>query len=88
MPDILIRGIDDGTAERIKTVARERRWSINDVILHLLHHGLGIRHGEPLPAPRIAHLAGTWDAEETRAFKEAMESFERVPEGRFAHFDR
>ncbi|MDN5924505.1 MAG: hypothetical protein L0H70_05845 [Xanthomonadales bacterium] len=89
MPDILIRNIDEVMAERIKAVARERHWSINDVILHVLSHGLGLKHGDPLwiKEADIAHLGGTWDPEEARAFKEAMSALEEVPEGSFAHFD-
>lgn len=89
MPDILVRHIDDELAKRIKSVARDRHWSINDVVLHLLSHGLGLTHGDPLwiKESDIAHLGGTWDAEEARAFKEAMSAMEEVPDGSFADFD-
>lgn len=89
MPDILVRHIDDELAERIKAVARERHWSINDVVLHVLNHGLGLTHGDPLwiKDADIAHLTGTWGPEEARAFKEAMSAMEDVPDGSFAHFD-
>ena len=89
MPDILIKHIDNELAERIKTLSRERNWSINDVILHLLRHGVGMEHGE-LPfiqSADIAHLGGTWDAGESQAFKDAMSALDNAPEGFFAHLD-
>lgn len=82
MPDFLLRGIDNGLAERIKNIARERSWSINDVILSLVRRGLG--EGDEFevePAARdIAHLGGTWAPQESDAFREALAAFERLPE--------
>ena len=77
VPDIVVRHIDDATAERIKSLARERRWSINEVILHALRYGLGMSPGDTfndmLVVPGdIARLAGTWDASEQAAFDEAL----------------
>jgi len=79
VPDILVRDIDEPMAERIKAIARERQWTINDTILHLLRHALGfdpedIFHRE---MHDIAVLAGTWDSVETAAFRSAVEAFER-----------
>ena len=80
MPDILVRNIDDAIAERIKTLARERNWSINEVVVHLLRHSLGMG-GDDL-AHREVHdvavLAGTWDPKESAAFRTALEAFDKV----------
>lgn len=81
MADILLRDIDPEMAERIKALARQRGWPIQDVILHLLKQGLGMV--EPLPAPvpgDIARLAGAWEDDESRAFREAMQAFEKLPD--------
>ena len=78
MPDILVRNIDEQLAERIKAIAREKQWSINDVILQLLKEGLGFA-GEDIfrrEMHDIAVLAGTWDPKETAAFRSAVEAFE------------
>lgn len=85
MPDIVIRHIDDAMADRIKAVARERKWTINEVVLHVLRHGLGLEHGDPvwLQSNDIAHLAGTWGNEEAKAFNDAMKAFEDTPNGTF-----
>ena len=74
MPDILVRNIEEVIAERIKAIAREREWSINDVIVHLLRQGLG-RGRRRYLSPRnddIAVIGGTWDSRETKAFRSAV----------------
>ena len=83
MPDFLLRGIDNAIAERVKTIARERNWSINDVILHLLKQALGMSEEDISVAHAhqdIATLAGTWDPAESAAFRAALEAFESLPE--------
>ncbi|WP_250339414.1 MULTISPECIES: hypothetical protein [Luteibacter] len=72
-----MRHIDEQMAERIKTLARERRWSINEVILHALRYGLGLSPGDVfnellLEPGDIARLTGAWDAEEQAAFQDAL----------------
>ena len=80
VPDILVRNIDDALAERIKTIARERGWSINEVIVHVLRHSLGFG-GEDVARREIhdvAELRGTWNPGESAAFRKALEAFEKV----------
>ena len=82
MPDILVRNIDDAMAERIKAIARERNWSINEVIVYILKHSLGLG-GEDIvrrdpDMHDVAVLAGTWDPREAAAFRTALEAFEKV----------
>lgn len=86
MPDILVRNIDEALAERIMALARERKWSINDVILHALRHGLGLGSDELSlrEVNDIARLAGTWDHDEAAAFREAMQALEQIPESTLA----
>ena len=82
MPDILVRNIDDATAERIKAIARERNWSINEVIVYILRHSLGFGGEDIVHRERDMHdvavLAGTWDPREAAAFRTALEAFEKV----------
>lgn len=85
MPDIVIRHIDEQMADRIKTLARERRWSINDVILHALRHGLGLAPVNLFPdhlldSGELSPFAGHWDAEEKAAFQEALQALARPVE--------
>ncbi len=81
MADFLLRDIDDKVAERIKELARQRGWPLNDVILHLVKQALGLAEPDPAPVPGdIARLTGAWDDAEARAFKEAMSAFTGLPD--------
>jgi hypothetical protein len=80
MPDFLIRDIDAEVAERIKRIARDRGWPINDVILRLLKEALGMLEPEPPLPGDIARLAGTYQDEEARVLEEAMKAFQRLPD--------
>jgi hypothetical protein len=80
MTDILIRDVDDAIAERVRQIAVERNWPVNQVIVNALRFALGLG-GEDLSRrdrQDIAHLRGTWNAGETAAFREALNAFERV----------
>ena len=80
MPDFLIRDIDAEVAERIKRIARDRGWPINDVILRLLKEALGMAEPEPPLPGDIARLSGTYQDDETRVLEEAMKAFQRLPD--------
>jgi hypothetical protein len=81
MADFLLRDIDERVAERIKEMARQRGWPLNDVNLHLVKQALGLSEPEPPPVPGdIARLLGSWDDAETRAFNEAMSAFNGLPD--------
>ena len=80
MPDIVIRGIDNDMAERIKEIARLNNMPINDVILRLLKEALGMSQPEPPLPGDIARLAGAWEDDESRIFHEAMNAFKRLPD--------
>jgi hypothetical protein len=78
--DILVRNIDEAIADRIKSIARERNWSINEVIVYVLRHSLGLG-GEDIVRRElqdVALLGGTWGPGETDAFRTALEAFERI----------
>jgi hypothetical protein len=80
VPDILVRNIDEVMADRIKAIAREREWSINDVILHALRQSLGLGDDDIFRREMhdIAVIGGTWDSRETKAFRSAVEAFEQL----------
>jgi hypothetical protein len=78
----MLRGIDGELAERIKTIARDRKWALNDVILHLLRQALGLTEEDISSRGMrgdIATLGGTWAADEAAAFREALAAFEVLP---------
>nr|WP_233171671.1 hypothetical protein [Dyella sp. ASV21] len=71
-------------AERIKALAKERQWSINDVVLHALRHGLGMAStnlfAETMLDPgELTTLGGQWDAKEKAVFQEAVQALSRTP---------
>ena len=80
----MLRGISDATASHVKALARDRNWSLNDVLLELIERGLRVNEGHAdevvTPTHRdIAMLGGTWDADEAAAFRAAMQAFENIP---------
>ena len=78
MPDILVKDIDPAVADRIKRIARERGWPINDVVLALLRQALGLEQPEPPLPGDIARLTGTWEDAESKALAEAIEALKRL----------
>lgn len=88
MPDFVLRGIEPDIAERIKGIARERSWAINDVILHLIKQSLNIEVSEEarqlsITAVPLRELTGrgyqNLANEEDAAMRAAIEAFERLP---------
>jgi hypothetical protein len=81
LADFLLRDIDERVAERIKEMARQRGWPLNDVILHLIKQALGLAEPDPPPVPGdIARLMGAWDDSEAKAFEAAMSAFTGLPD--------
>ncbi|MGH8028847.1 MAG: hypothetical protein ACREO3_02830 [Arenimonas sp.] len=81
MADFLLRDIDERVAERIKEMARQKGWPLNDVILHLVKQALGLAEPDPAPVPGdIARLAGAWGDDEAKAFEAAMSAFTGLPD--------
>jgi hypothetical protein len=81
MADFLVRDIDERVAARLKELARQKGWPLNDVILHLLKQALGLVEPEPPPVPGdIARLRGTWNETEARVFREAMDAIHSLPD--------
>jgi hypothetical protein len=81
MADFLLRDIDERVAERIKEMARQKGWPLNDVILNLLKQALGLAEPEAPPVPGdIARLAGAWGDDEAKAFEAAMQAFSGLPD--------
>jgi hypothetical protein len=81
MADFLLRDIDERVADRIKEMARQKGWPLNDVILHLLKVALGLAEPEAPAVPGdIARLAGAWGDDESKAFEAAMKAFTGLPD--------
>lgn len=77
MTDVTLQYVDNVLIERIRSLARERQWSINDVLLHALRDGLGISAAQQFSeslrdpdAPGV--LDGHWEDAEKGAFQAAL----------------
>lgn len=84
VPDIVIRGIDNDMAERIKEIARLNNMPINDVLLKLLRQALKLDVETLIvanPKQDIARLAGAWGKDETDALRAAIAAIEKLPGG-------
>lgn len=83
MPDVMLRYVDGTTIERIRSLARERGLSINEIMLDALRHGLDISSAEDLSesapdAKTLAALPGHWDEGERVVFEEALQALVRT----------
>ena len=84
MTDVILQHVDSLLLERIKALAKERRCSINDVLLQALRNGLGIsaaqQFSETLRDPEaLTILGGHWDDAETGVFQEALCALAQAP---------
>ncbi len=83
MADILLRNLSPEITERVKSLARQRRCSIEDVIVQLLRNGLGLEPPQqPVPGD-LAHLTGTFQDDEAKALTEAIAALECLPDDTF-----
>jgi hypothetical protein len=77
VPDMILQHVDNLLAERVRAMARDRQWSINEVLLHALRNGLGMsaaqQFSESLRDPQALIQPGDhWEAAEQGAFQEAL----------------
>ena len=80
MPDLVIHNVDNAMSERIRQIAAERNWSLDEVLVHALRYALGLS-GESLVLRErrdIARLRGTWNSDETAMFDAALTAFEHI----------
>lgn len=81
MADFLLRDIDERMADRLKEIAREKGWTLNEVMLHLLKQSLGMVQPDPPPMPaEAARFNQHWDDDEARAMAEAIKAFSGLPD--------
>ena len=77
MADFLLRDIDERIAERIKEMARQKGWPLNDVMLLLLKQALGIIEPEPAPEPDVPQCS-PWQVRKgfnARGMRAAVEQY-------------
>ena len=81
MADFLLRDIDERMADRLKEIAREKGWTLNEVLLHLIKQSLGMAQPDPPAVPTEAvRFDQHWDDDEARALAEAIKAFSGLPD--------
>lgn len=83
MAELNIKNIDQATFERMRAVANERGWSINELAVRALRYAVGLTSEHVFSQDRqdIATMRGVWNQDENQAFREAMEAFCKVESG-------
>ena len=83
MRSLTIRNVPARLAEALDRERRRRDASLNSTVLDLLSRSLGVTDAEPR-RNGLAELAGTWTAEDLRAFDAAIAPLEAVDEEMWA----
>lgn len=83
MPDLLIQHVDSLLVERIRSLAKERQCSVNDILLQALRSGLGVSGSQEFTeslrdAEAMTVLSGNWDRDERVAFQEALQALSQT----------
>jgi hypothetical protein len=74
---MILQHVDSLLAERVRALARDRQWSVNDVLLYALRNGLGLSAAQQFSETRrdpaaLIHADDHWEAAEQGAFQEAL----------------
>jgi hypothetical protein len=82
MANISIRGVEESTIQHLKETARQKGVSVNKLVADLLNAEAGVSRGmgRPVVYRDLDSLAGTWSAEEAKAFEETIFAFEGIDE--------
>lgn len=83
MKTLTIRNVPRRLADALDRERRRRDASLNSTVLDLLSRSLAVTAGEPR-RNGLAELAGTWSAEELRAFDAAIAPLETVDDDMWA----
>jgi plasmid stability protein len=76
---LTVRNVPEDVARALRTEKRRRGKSLNQTVIDLLRHALGL--GWDLPGGNgLEKLAGTWSQEEFERFERATAVFEQIDE--------
>ena len=83
MPQLHIKYIDEMTYERMRVIADERGWSVDELAVRAIRYAIGLssEHVTGQDRQDIATMRGVWNQSENLAFHEAMEAFRQVDSG-------
>jgi hypothetical protein len=89
MTDMILHHVDSLLTERIRSLAKERQCSVNEVMLRALRNGLGMSVAQEFSessrdSESLADLDGDWEAAEQRIFREAISALAQARATQFA----
>ncbi len=79
MRHLTIRNIPPEVAEALEREKHRSQASLNQTVVELLRQALGVNHNGT-KRNGLAHLAGTWTAEEHASFEAAVAVTEQIDE--------
>ncbi len=82
MSEILLQQVDDALLARLRTVARQRECSLDELIVATLRQAFAIPAHPWAPESEndaIGLVATHWDAEEAALLREAAQAFDEIP---------
>ena len=83
MNQITVRGFDDELADRIRSLAKLDRTSLNQAALKLLRKGAGLAgpgNGPDTVGSSLDHLIGSWSYDAAAELDAALEELEVIDE--------
>lgn len=83
MQQLTVRGFEPELAERIRTLARQERISLNQAVLRLLRRGAGLdadQVGGDTVGTSLDHFVGSWTSRQADEMDRALADFESIDE--------
>ena len=81
MNQLTLRGLDEALETKLKTLARERRISLNKAALLLMREGAGLTEPNAnIVGDSLDPIIGSWTEEDEQAFLETQAIFQTIDE--------
>lgn len=89
MTEMILHHVDSLLIERIRSMAKVRQCSVNEVMLSALRKGLGMAVAQEFSESSrdpgtLSQLDGDWEATEQRIFREAISALSQSQATQFA----
>lgn len=89
MTDMVLQYVDGLLLQRVRALAKERRCSVNEVMLSALRTGLGVSEAQEFTetlrdTDTLTELEGSWEDAEQGIFREAVRALAQTPATQFA----
>lgn len=77
MNQITVRGIDPEIEQKIRKMARDRRQSINHILIEIIRQKFQSKKKNP-PADTLKNLAGGWSRQDALTFLNSISPCEQI----------